>query len=704
MYDGDHPERARSPGEEATGEEIVRIGTSNLLAAGTAGLLCLASAAAAGERAGAANIGEWGVDLTTRDSGTRPQDDFFRYANGAWLDEFEIPGDLPGYGSFIALHLRSEEDVEEIIREAGGGAPGSVARKIADLYADFLDREAIEAAGLEPVRADLERIAAAKSPDDVARLLAGLSRVGGTTPFAFYVDQDAKNPDRYLPHFLQSGIGLPDRDYFLDRDNPRFASAREALRAHRERMLQLAGTPDPAGAAERVLALEERLAEAHWPSEETRDVDRTYNVRTPAQLEREAPGFPWRTYLKALGMEKQEDLMILQPSAYRDMAAVFAATPVADWQAYLRVTLIASHAAFLPREVDDAQFRFVSAAVTGTREQRSREKRAVQFVNGAMGEAVGRLYVEKHFPPEAKRRAHELVDNLLVAMGQRIDGLDWMSAETKVRARDKLSRFNVKIGYPDEWRDYSGLEIRRGDLVGNANRAAEFEHRRQVGKLGRPVDRGEWLMSPQTVNAYYNPPMNEIVFPAAILQPPFFDPPADDAVNYGGIGAVIGHEIGHGFDDQGRKSDGDGVLRDWWTEEDARRFGERSDRLVEQYDAFSPLEGMFVNGRLTLGENIGDVGGLEIAHHAYRLGLGGSEPPVLDGLTGDQRFFLGYAQIWKGKARDEMMATLVASNPHSPVEFRVNGALRNVDAWYAAFDVREGDAMYLAPAERARIW
>jgi predicted metalloendopeptidase len=354
--------------------------------------------------------------------------------------------------------------------------------------------------------------------------------------------------------------------------------------------------------------------------------------------------------------------------------------------------------------VDQAQFRFVSAAITGAKEQRSREKRAVQFVNGAMGEAVGRLYVDRHFSPEAKRQASELVDNLLLAMGERIDGLDWMSPETKAQARDKLAKFNVKIGYPDRWRDYSSLEIRRGDLVGNAHRAAEFEHRRQIAKLGGPVDRSEWLMSPQTVNAYYNPPMNEIVFPAAILQAPFFDPAADPAVNYGGIGAVIGHEIGHGFDDQGRKSDGDGVLRDWWTEEDAERFAERSDRLVAQYDSFSPLDGMFVNGRLTLGENIGDVGGLEIAYHAYRLSLKGEEAPVLNGITGDQRFFLSYAQIWKGKMRDEMMATLVASNPHSPVEFRVNGAVPNIDAWYAAFGVEEGDAMYLAPEERVRIW
>jgi predicted metalloendopeptidase len=676
-----------------------------MLVAGSAGLFCLAAGAAEAKSAGDARIGEWGVDLGARDPETRAQDDFFRHANGDWLDTFEIPGDLAGYGSFVELHLQAEEDVEEIIREAGAdAAPGTVAQKIGDLYADFLDRPAMEAAGLDPVRAHLERIAAARTHDDVARLLAELNRYGGATPFAFYVDQDAKRPDRYLPHFFQSGIGLPDRDYFLDRENARFASAREALRDHLITMLELAGEADPAAAADRVFALEGRLARAHWPSADTRDVDRAYNLRTRKELESEAPGFPWKTYLDALGLGKQKDLMILQPSAYAGMAEVFAETPVEDWRSFLRVTLLASHAAFLPEAVDQAQFRFVSAAITGAKEQRSREKRAVQFVNGAMGEAVGRLYVDRHFSPEAKRQASELVDNLLLAMGERIDGLDWMSPETKAQARDKLAKFNVKIGYPDRWRDYSSLEIRRGDLVGNAHRAAEFEHRRQIAKLGGPVDRSEWLMSPQTVNAYYNPPMNEIVFPAAILQAPFFDPAADPAVNYGGIGAVIGHEIGHGFDDQGRKSDGDGVLRDWWTEEDAERFAERSDRLVAQYDSFSPLDGMFVNGRLTLGENIGDVGGLEIAYHAYRLSLKGEEAPVLNGITGDQRFFLSYAQIWKGKMRDEMMATLVASNPHSPVEFRVNGAVPNIDAWYAAFGVEEGDAMYLAPEERVRIW
>jgi predicted metalloendopeptidase len=683
----------------------VRIGTTSLFAAGLSGLLGLSLAGDAGASRGKARIGEWGVDLTMRDADTRAQDDFFRHAHGRWLDEFEIPSDLPSYGSFVELYLQSEDDVEAIIhRTADGAAPGSEARKIGDLYRDFLDVEAIEAAGLRPMRAQLDRIAAARSREDVARLLAELSRVGGTTPFNFYVDQDAKSPDRYLPHFFQSGIGLPDRDYFLDKDNPRFAAARGARLDHLKRMLDFAAQADPAAAAERVFALEEKLAEAHWPSADTRDLDRTYNLMTREQLEKEAPGFPWKAYLDALGLERQKDLMIQQPSAYAGMAKVFADTPVSDWQAYLRAALFASHAAFLPRAVDDAQFLFVSAAITGAREQRSRDKRAVNFVNGAMGEAVGRLYVEEHFSPEAKRQASELVDNLILAMGQRIDGLDWMGPETKKRAREKLAKFTVKIGYPERWRDYSSLEVRRGDLVGNAHRAAEFENRRQLAKLGGPVDRTEWQMSPQTVNAYYNPGLNEIVFPAAILQPPFFDPAADPAVNYGGIGAVIGHEIGHGFDDQGRKSDGDGVLRDWWTEEDARRFSERSDRLVGQYDSYSPLEGMFVNGRLTLGENIGDVGGLEIAYHAYRLSLGGSPAPVVGGLTGDQRFFLGFAQIWRGKSRDEMMATLVASNPHSPVEFRVNGTVRNIDAWYAAFDVKEGDAMYLPPEQRVRIW
>jgi predicted metalloendopeptidase len=402
-------------------------------------------------------------------------------------------------------------------------------------------------------------------------------------------------------------------------------------------------------------------------------------------------------------MGGEEELLVAQPSAYTGMAAVFADTPVETWRDYFTYRLLRNNAAFLPKKVDETHFEFVSA-LSGAEQQRERWKRGVQLINGAIGEAVGQLYVERYFSARAKERIDELVGNLLAAFAMRIETLDWMSEETKAEAREKLAKFTVKIGYPDEWRDYTDLEIRPGDLFGNVKRAQEFGTEFQLAKLGRPVDRDEWLMTPQTVNAYYNPNLNEIVFPAAILQPPFFDPWADDAVNYGAIGAVIGHEIGHGFDDQGRKYDGDGILRDWWTEKDAERFGKKTDVLVAQYDGYSPIEGMNVNGEFTLGENIGDLGGLEISYHAYHLSLDGKEAPVIDGLTGDQRFFLGFAQIWRGKMRDQIMAVLLASDPHSPVEFRVNGTLRNVDAWYAAFDVTDDHAMYLPPEDRVHIW
>jgi endothelin-converting enzyme/putative endopeptidase len=536
------------------------------------------------------------------------------------------------------------------------------------------------------------------------RMDGGVFGGGGSTPFAFYVDQDEKDPAAYIPHFLQSGLGLPDRDYYLDTENPRFAEALKVYREYLEKMLAYAGLEDPGMRAERIFAFETRLAQAHWPAEDTRDLDKTYNKMTLEELSKLAPEFPWTDYMKTEGMGAQKTYIIMEPSAYAGMAKVFKETPVEVWRDFLTYRLLRNNVPFLPKAVDDIHFEFVSKAISGAKEQRERYKRGVQFVNGSVGEAVGQLYVERYFTPAAKERIDELVNNLLLAMGERIKTLDWMSDATKAQAEDKLSKFAVKIGYPEEWMDYSALEIRKGDLLGNAIRAREFTHDFHVHKLGKPVNRKEWFMTPQTVNAYYNANMNEIVFPAAILQPPFFDPFADDAVNYGAIGAVIGHEIGHGFDDQGRKSDGNGVFRDWWTEEDVARFKEKADMLVTQYDGFSPLEGMTINGDLTLGENIGDLGGLEIAYHAYKLSLGGKEAPVIDGLTGDQRFFLGFAQVWKGKMRDEILTNQLASDPHSPVMFRVNGVLPNMDEWYKAFNIAPESAMYLPPEERVRIW
>jgi putative endopeptidase len=644
-------------------------------------------------------IGPWGVDLDARDPDVVPGNDFFDYASGHWLATYEIPQDLPGFGSFVKLFLRSEDQVRDIIEETakGGGEPGSVAQKVADLYNGFLDTDALDAKGLEPLAPYLDKIRAAATPADVARLLAEFDRIdgggfggGGTTPFAFYIDQDEKDPTAYIPHFMQSGLGLPDRDYYLKKDNPRFAEALKVYREYLEKLLAYAGLDDPGMRADLILALETKLAEAHWPAEETRDLDKTYNKMTVDDMAKLAPEFPWGDYMKTEGMGTQKTYIVMEPSAFAGMAKVFKETPIDVWQDFLTYRLLRNNAPFLPKAVDDIQFEFVSKAITGAK--------------GSIGEAVGQLYVEKYFTPTAKERIDELVNNLLIAMGERIKHLDWMSDATKMAAQEKLSKFAVKIGYPDEWRDYSGLEIKKGDLFGNAVRARAFTHDFHVNKLGKPVNRKEWFMTPQTVNAYYNGNMNEIVFPAAILQPPFFDPYADPAVNYGAIGAVIGHEIGHGFDDQGRKSDGDGVFRDWWTEEDAARFKEKADMLVKQYSGFSPLEGMTINGELTLGENIGDLGGLEIAYSAYKLSLGGKEAPVIDGLTGDQRFFLGFAQVWKGKMRDEILTNQLASDPHSPVRFRVNGVLPNMDEWYAAFHVGPDDSMYLPPDKRVRIW
>ena len=656
----------------------------------------------------APELGTWGVDLTTRDTTVKPGDDFYRYANGKWLDSFEIPADLPAYGSFTSLTLRGEEQIKGIIQEQprATGQIETSGQKIAELYAGFMDQEALNAKGLKPLDPFLKKIAAAKTHEDIAALMAELTRFngGGSTLFSFAIDQDEKIPTQYVPHFFQSGLGLPDRDYYLKEDNARFVAAKKAYHDYLVQLFTMAGKSDPSMRADRILAAETEVAKAHWPVEETRDLDKTYNKMSRADLKKLAPDFPWEQYLNTLGMKSQKEFIVAPPSAYTGMATVFKQTPVEVWQDYLTQRMMRNNSALMTKELDDATFTFTSTAITGAKQQRERWKRGVQLVNGSMGNAVGKIYVERYFTPEAKKRIDELVSNLLVAMGQRIDGLTWMSDVTKKAAHEKLSKFTVKIGYPEKWRDYSALNVAKDDLLGNIFRARSYEYDEQLAKLSKPVDRKEWFMSPQTVNAYYNPPMNEIVFPAAILQPPFFDPNADDAVNYGGIGAVIGHEIGHGFDDQGRKSDGDGVLRDWWTAEDAARFKERADALVARYGEFTPLPGMNVNGQNTLGENIGDLGGLEIAHHAYLLSLKGKEAPVLDGLTGEQRFFLSFAQIWRAKYREAMLTNLVASNEHSPPEFRVTGPVPNMDAWYDAFDVKPGDKAYIAPEKRIHIW
>ncbi len=659
-------------------------------------------------------LGDFGVDLTARDPAAKPGDDFYRYANGHWLDTFEIPADLSGYGAFTALFLRVEDQIKGIIEEQAkaGGAEGTLGWKIGELYSEYLDVDGLDAKGLTPLEPTIQKIDAAKTHEDIAGLMGEVGRVdgagsyrgGGNTLFEFYIDQDEKIPTTYIPHFRQSGLGLPDRDYYLKDDNPRFVAARQAYRDYLEKLFTLAGKSDPGMRADRILAMETEVAKAHWPAEQTRDLDKTYNKLSRADIKKLAPDFPWDPYLDALKMGSQDKFIVMSPSAYTAMATVFKATPVDVWQDYLVYRVLRNNAPYLTKNLDDITFAFTSKAITGTSEQRDRWKRGVQFVNGTMGDAVGKLYVEKYFSPVAKARIDQLVKNLLVAMGDRIDHASWMSDATRKAAREKLAKFTVKIGYPDKWRDYSALEIRPDDLLGNAMRANMFRYDDMVSRLGKPVDRSRWGMTPQTVNAYYNSTNNEIVFPAAILQPPFFNVEADDAVNYGGIGAVIGHEISHGFDDQGSKSDGDGNLRDWFTPEDLKAFQERTTKLADQYSSYVPIDTLHINGRLTLGENIGDLSGLAVALRAYHMSLHGKEAPVIGGFTGDQRFFLGFAQVWKGKLRDAALASRLASNEHSPAECRVNGPLPNVDSWYTAFHVEPGDSLYLAPDKRIHIW
>ncbi|MFI2752829.1 M13 family metallopeptidase [Cellulomonas sp. P22] len=658
-----------------------------------------------------------GIDLSALDPDTRPQDDLYGHVNGRWLATHEIPADRAADGAFRALHDRAEEQVRDIITDAAQAAgegedPTGVQAKIGALYASFMDEDAVEAAGTEPLRADLELVEQASDPAGLTVALGELQRSGAAGAVGFWVDNDAKDPTRYVVYLAQSGLGLPDESYYRDEQ---YAAVLTAYRPHVARMLRLGGfAADEAQAEEaagRVLALETRLAAGHWDVVKDRDADLTYNPMTLAALAETAPGFDWAAWARALGAPEGslDDLVVQEPSFAEAFATLWTELPLDDWKAWLAYHVISSRAPYLSHELVEANFDFYGRTLTGAQELRARWKRGVSLVQGVLGEAVGEVYVERHFPPTHKDKMNVLVDHLVEAYRESISSLEWMSEETRAKALAKLDAFTPKIGYPVKWRDYSALEVRADDLVGNVRRASAFEQDRELNKIGKPIDRDEWFMTPQTVNAYYNPGMNEIVFPAAILQPPFFDAEADDAVNYGGIGAVIGHEIGHGFDDQGSKYDGDGRLEDWWTEADRAEFDRRTKALVDQYSAFSPrqLDGSHhVNGALTIGENIGDLGGLSIALKAYRIALGRplDEAPVIDGKTGVQRVLLGYAQAWQGKYRDEEAIRRIATDPHSPDEFRCNGVVRNVDEFYDAFDVQPEDALYLAPEERVRIW
>jgi putative endopeptidase len=651
-----------------------------------------------------------GIDLSYVDTNARPQDDLFGHVNGRWLAEYDMPADRATDGAFRHLFDRAEEQVRDLIIEASesGAAQGADQQRIGDLYGSFLDEEAVERRGLEPLHEELATIHGAADAPALAAVVGALQRTGVGGGIGMYVDTDSKDSTRYLVHFSQSGIGLPDESYYRDEQH---AKVLAAYPGHIARMFGLVfggDANDHAETAARIVALETKLAAAHWDVVKRRDADLTYNLRTFADLQAEGAGFDWTRWVTALGStpEALAELVVRQPDYLTGFAALWNGEDLADWKRWARWRLIRARAPWLTDDLVAADFDFYGRLLTGAEQIRDRWKRGVSLVESLMGDAVGKLYVQRHFPPDAKARVDALVDNLQEAYRISIGDLDWMTPQTRQRALTKLSKFTAKVGYPTKWRDYSKLVIDRDDLYSNYQRGYAVNHDRELAKLGGPVDRDEWFMTPQTVNAYYNPGMNEIVFPAAILQPPFFDTEADDAANYGGIGAVIGHEIGHGFDDQGAKYDGDGNLVDWWTDDDRTEFGARTKALVEQYDAYTPrgLDDHHVNGAFTVGENIGDLGGLSIALLAYQLSLNGQPAPVIDGLTGVQRVFYGWAQVWRTKSRDAEAIRRLAVDPHSPPEFRCNGVIRNVDAFYDAFDVAEDDALFLEPQRRVRIW
>ncbi|HEX6588339.1 MAG TPA: M13 family metallopeptidase [Longimicrobiales bacterium] len=646
-----------------------------------------------------------GVDQAAMDRSVRPQDDFYRFVNGTWLETTEIPADRSNHGTFSELADRAEIALRAIVEEAAAdrSAPaGSERAKIGALYRSFMDTARIESLGIAPLQPALDRIAALDSRAGYATLLAQMARHGVSRPFSVSVSQDAEQADRYAVYVGQSGLGLPDRDYYF-RDGYEFARTRGEYVRYVARLLELAGHPRPHTGANRVMAFETELARAAWTRVQNRDRNATYNPMTVAALQQTMPGFDWGAHLRAAGVDV-DSVIVRQPSYFAALDTILAGTSYEALRDYLTFKLLDSAAPYLSSDFADARFEFRGRVLAGTEVERERWKRGVDLVSGSLGDALGRLYVERHFQPEARARMQELVDNLMQAFRLGIDELEWMSPATRAEAHAKLASFNTKIGFPDEWEDYSSLDMRDGDLIGNVLRSSEFRYQDMISRLGQPVDREEWFMNPFTVNAYYSSTMNEIVFPAAILQPPFFDVNADDATNYGAIGGVIGHEISHGFDDQGRKSDGQGNLRDWWTARDAAAFEERATRLGAQYDAFSPIEGMNVNGRLTMGENIGDLSGLTVAYEAWKLSLDGREPPVIDGFTGDQRFFLGWGQIWRRLYREAELRNRLLTDSHSPSEYRTNGTLRNMDAFHEAWGTRPGDGMWLPPEERVEIW
>jgi putative endopeptidase len=647
-----------------------------------------------------------GFDLANFDTTVRPQDDFFRFVNGGWLDNTPIPGDRGRFGSFDELRERSETAIRVLLEQAVAEGPhpaGSDLQKVGEYFAALMDSARIESLALTPLRGEMERIGTLNDHGMLARHWAHLQRLGVQAPFGFFVGQDQRQSDRYIASVSQSGLGLPERDFYF-REGESFDRNRAAYRRYIEIVLAEAGDPDPVEAAGAIIALETAIAAAHWDRVRNRDREATYNLVSVDELQAMMPAFDWNAYLQATGGYTTPAVVVRQPDFLEALDRLIVETPLDTWRRYMTFKLIDAYAGVLHSTLSDASFDFRGRALAGLEQPRPRWARAIGGTEAALGEVIGRMYVEQHFTPEARERMQVLVDNLIETFREGIDELEWMGPDTKLEAQAKLARFNVKIGYPDQWRDYTNLEVVAGDAVGNQMRTAGFAFERMIERLQLPIQRHEWGMTPQTVNAYYSSTMNEIVFPAAILQPPFFDLDADDAVNYGAIGGVIGHEISHGFDDQGSRSDGYGNLRNWWTEEDAAAFAERGTRLAEQFSRYCPIDDLCIDGRVALGENIGDLSGLTVAYRAYQRSRGGQEAPVIDGFTGSQRFFIGWAQIWRANYRDEALRQRVLIGPHSPSRYRVNGVMVNMPEFYAAFGVQPGDGLYVPSDNRVKIW
>lgn len=649
-----------------------------------------------------------GITVSNLDQKISPRQDFYAYVNGNWIKNVEIPGDMPSWGTFVELRELSVKQIHTIVEELSQKqlSPNSVDYKVATLYAGFMNEAALEQAGLQPLQADFDRIQAVKTKKEFAQLVAYFNMIGVSSPLNGSVIQDLKQSDQHIAAFFQSGLGLPDRDYYL-KDEEKLKTIRSQYVAYIEKMLSLSGDTQAAAHAKQIFDLETQIATLHWDNVENRNIEKMYNKFKFKDLKKTMPNFDWTTYLKATGIQKksvEKDLLLAQLSYFQGLDQLLATTPLDTWKIYYNFHLLNAHAPYLSQAYDQAKFEFYSKNLRGVTEQRERWKRGVDLVNGVLGEAVGQVYVSKHFTEDKKQRMQELVSNLMQTFDQSIQDLNWMSDTTKAEARHKLSKMKVKIGYPNQWEDYSQLVIKDQGLIANLHSAAQHAYQENIKKLGEPVDLEEWSMTPQTVNAYYSPMKNEIVFPAAILQPPFFNMDADDAVNYGAIGGVIGHEISHGFDDKGSSFDADGNMRNWWTDEDHKKFKEKTQALIDQYSQYEVLPGLFVNGALGIGENIADNSGMAVAYKAYQLSLKGKPAPVIDGLTGDQRFFMGWAQGWRAKDRPEFLLERIKNGPHSPNMVRGNGAVVNQDSFYEAFGVKEGDKMYLDEAKRVKIW